>query len=199
MTSPWDTEEGLTQKYSGTVTDAYFDEGEYGGTLKLTVESPDLDAGSTENWYGCGKGVVVISDDKVDLANMKGAKFNTQSGVGSLIAALVKDERLISQVSEKGGPDEAQSFVGLAAQWELKEFTFKSNGEDVSYTRMLPVGVIGEGVAEETPDVDVPKWLIIACSEADNYTDFMAAALAHDEVTPALRKVILNESFWDFA
>lgn len=198
--SEWGTEEGLTTRYTGKVTDAYFDEGQYGGTLKLTVESDDLDSGETENWYGCGKGVAVISDQEVSLDNMKGGKFNSASGVGSLIQHLLKDERLIGQVSSKGGPDKASSYIGLEAVWELVEFENTINGEKVTYTRMLPVAVVGEGAGgDDGEDVAVPKWLVNLCTESASYDTFVELALADDQLTAELRKLVMNESYWDFS
>lgn len=196
--SEWGTEEGLTTRYTGKVVDAFFDEGQYGGTLKLTVESDDLDSGETENWYGCGKGVKVVNEGKVDLSNMKGGKFNSSSGVGSLIQYLLKDDRLIKQVSSNGGPDEAKSFIGLEAVWERIEFNNKINGEDVSYSRVLPVAVAGEEPQEEgTPEV--PKWLIDLCVNSEGYDQFVEAATADDRLDAESRKLVMNESYWDFS
>lgn len=195
--SEWGTEEGLTTRYTGKVTDAFFDEGQYGGTLKLTVASDDIDSGETENWYGCGKGVKVLNEGAVDLSNMKGNKFNRQSGVGSLIEYLLKDDRLIKQVSENGPPEQAKSYIGLEAVWERVEFKNTIGGEERVYNRMLPVAVAGEE-PQEDGEVDVPKWLVTTCTAVDDYDSFIEAATSDERLTPELRKLVMNEAYWQF-
>lgn len=193
----WDTEEGLASKYTGTVTDAYFDEGQYGATLKLTVDSPELGQ-EVENWYGCGKGVQLVSEKEVDLSLMKGEKFNSASAVGQLITALKDVPALLEQVTTKGPPNFANSFVGLTAVWERVEFSYKRDGETVSYTRVLPVAVVGGGdVKADEPTA--PAWLVQLAVEHEGYDDFVAAALDDERIDSAARKLVLNEKFWDFS
>lgn len=198
--SEWDTESGLETDYDGTVVDAWFEEGDYGCTLKLVVDSPTLDS-DVENWYGCGKKVQLISDTEVDLSANKGGKFNTNSAVGQLIRAIV-DAELTDQVG-KEGPANAQSFKGLSAHWEVKEFSTKIDGETKTYTRTLPVGpprsAEAKAKAEKADEPEIPKWLITLCSEHESYDDFLDAALKDERLDKALRAIVLNEEYWDFS
>ncbi len=191
--SAWDTESGLEEKYTGKVVDAFFDEGQYGPVLKLSIESPEL-GGVTEVWYNCGKGVQLVSDTEVDLSLMKGQKFNSNSAVGTLIEYLKQEPTLIDTVAKNGDPSDAKAYIGLAAQWERVEFKAKINGEDVEYARVLPTAALG-GDGE----VDVPKWLVDLCVETDNYDAFVESALEDDRIDGTSRKLVLNESYWDFS
>ena len=191
--SAWDTESGLEEKYTGKVTDAFFDEGQYGPVLKLSIESPEL-GGVTEVWYNCGKGVRLVSDTEVDLSLMKGQKFNSNSAVGQLIEYLKATPELVDLVAAQGDPSSAKSYIGLAAVWERIEFKAKINGEDVEYTRVLPTASLNGG----NDEVEVPRWLVDLCVEHSTYDEFVSAALEDDRLDGDSRKLVLNESYWDF-
>lgn len=194
----WDTESGLVEKFDGTVADAWFEEGEYGVTLKLTIESPNL-GNDTELWFSCGKkGVEYVSDQKVDVSLAKNGRFNDQSGVGLLISALKKNPALISQVSSKGGPDEASSYKGLKARWERLQFGEKQDGTPRYAT--VPVDTYGaEAKADdEQADTEIPAWLIDVCNNAATYDEFVENALAHDDIDRATRKLVMDDTLWTF-
>jgi hypothetical protein len=195
----WDTESGLVEKFDGTVVDAFFEEGEYGVTLKLTVESPNL-GNDTELWFSCGKkGIEYVSDQKVDVSLAKNGRFNDQSGVGLLISSLKKNPALISQVSSKGGPDEASSYKGLKARWERLQFGEKQDGTPRYAT--VPVDTYGAAQADTAGSDDaaeIPGWLMQLCSTAATYDEFVENALAHDDIDRATRKLVMDETLWEF-
>lgn len=198
----WETEDGLTSKFTGKVTDAYWDEGRYGVQLVLVIESSEFDQ-PTQAWYSAGKGVQLISDSEVDLTLVKNNRFNTASGVGDLITYLKNNETLLQQVSSNGSPDNAKSFVGLEAVWERIEFKRTINGEETSYKRLLPVATVGGGeAADEVPaeDTDFPDWLGELYATCTNYDEFVSLALDDERVSTdrELRKLILTEKFWKF-
>lgn len=201
--SAWDTGSGLVEEYDGEVIDAYFEEGEYGGTLKLIISSPAVDD-DLENWYPCGKKVAVVSDNEVDLSAMRGGVFNKNSGVGQLIEAIKTDEGLIAQVGE-AGPAFADSFKGLKAHWKLHTYTANINGEKREYTRILPTKAIGDGAKggakakAEEPEQDIPEWLAKLAVSHDSYDEFVEEALDHEDMTRELRKLVTKESLWDFS
>jgi len=195
----WETETGLIQKFDGTVIDAWFEEGEYGVTLKLAIDSPQAEQ-EIEQWYGCGsKGVQFVSDQQVDVSMAKNGRFNEQSGVGQLIKHL-KSSGMIGQIAEKGGPDEAASWKGLKARFENTEVGKKENGDPRMVT--VPVGPFG-GEAEAkadapAPAAEIPAWLVAHCVAAATYDDFVEAALADEQVDRATRKLVMDKSLWEF-
>ena len=160
----------------------------------VTRRAPDVLPGA----FGCGKGVTLVSEKEVDLGLMKGEKFNSNSAVGQLITALKDNPALLSQVTAKGAPNLATSYIGLTAVWERKEFKNKINGEDVSYSRILPVDVVG-GEAAKADWYTAPAWLVQLAVEHSGYDDFVAAALDDERIDSAARKLVLNEKFWDFS
>lgn len=195
----WDTESGLVEKFDGTVADAWFEEGEYGVTLKLTIDSPQLTQ-DTELWFSCGKkGIEYVSDQKVDVSLAKNGRFNEQSGVGLLIGSLKKNPALISQVSSKGGPDEASSYKGLTARWERVQFGEKQDGSPRYAT--VPVDTFGAVPATDNDsdtDDEIPAWLIDLCNGATTYDEFVENALAHDNIDRATRKLVMDDTLWSF-
>jgi hypothetical protein len=196
----WDTETGLVEKFDGTVIDAWFEEGEYGVTLKLAIETPQADS-ELEQWYGCGsKGVQFVSDQQVDVSMAKNGRFNEQSGVGQLIK-YVKASGLIDQIAGKGGPDEAASWKGLKARFEVVEVGTKQDGTPRKVT--VPTGPFGgEAVADtgtDTEVTDIPAWLVAICEDADTYDAFMEAALSHESIDRATRKLVMDPTLWDFS
>jgi|688.fasta_scaffold76530_2 hypothetical protein len=194
----WDTEDGLSSKFEGKVTDAYWDEGRYGVQLVLEIESPAFDQ-PTNAWYSAGRGVQLVSDSEVDLSLVKNGKFNTSSGVGDLITYLKKEPTLLEVVANNGSPDNAKSFVGLEAVWERIEFKRTINGEETTYKRLLPVSVLGGATpAESEDDADIPDWLGEIYATATDYDSFVSAAIDHEQITRELRKLILNEDYWKF-
>lgn len=197
----WDTEDGLSSKFTGKVSDAYWDEGRYGVQLVLEIESPEFDQ-PTNAWYSAGRGVQLVSDSEVDLTLVKNNRFNTSSGVGDLITYLKNVPELIQQVASNGSPDNAKSFVGLDAVWERIEFKRTINGEETTYKRLLPVAVNG---ADATPPKDgdagmdnAPDWLYSLYAGSSDYDSFVSAALDHEGITREVRKLVLTESNWEF-
>lgn len=193
----WDTETGLVDKFDGEVVDAWFEEGEYGVTLKLAITSPQTDS-ELEQWYGCGsKGVQFVSDQQVDVSMAKNGRFNEQSGVGQLIKH-VKSAGLLDQLASKGGPDEAASWKGLKARFESVVVGQKQDGSDRRVT--VPTGPYGGGdapaPADETPAV--AEWLVELAGEHSNYDAFVEAALADDRIDRASRKAVMDRNLWEF-
>lgn len=194
----WDTETGLIEKFDGTVTDAWFEEGEYGVTLKLAIDSPQTDS-ELEQWYGCGsKGVQFVSDQQVDVSMAKNGRFNEQSGVGQLIKH-VKSAGLLDMIASKGGPDEAASWKGLKARFEVVEVGTKQDGTPRRVT--VPTGGHGGEKAKgaDAPATEIPDWLVATCELADNYDEFVEAALADERVDRGTRKLVMDKTLWDFS
>lgn len=193
----WDTEDGLSSKFTGKVTDAYWDEGRYGVQLVLEIESPEFDQ-PTQAWYSAGKGVQLVSDSEVDLSLVKNNRFNTASGVGDMITYLKKEPSLLQQVAANGTPDNAKSFVGLEAVWERIEFKRTINGEETSYKRLLPVSTLGSPEPEGEDEAEIPDWLGKIYAEATDYDGFVSSAMDDERLTRELRKLVLNEDYWKF-
>lgn len=194
----WDVESGLVEKFDGTVEDAFFEEGEYGVTLKLVISSPQLDQ-DTELWFSCGKkGIEYVDDGHVDVSLAKNGRFNEQSGVGVLIKQLKGAPELLAQLSGKGGPDEAATYKGFSARWERLQFGEKQDGSPRYVT--VPTGPAGGEKAEAKADevIDIPKWLADVCIASDTYDSFVEAALADERIDRSTRKLVMDETLWDF-
>lgn len=194
----WDVESGLVDKFDGTVEDAYFEEGQYGVTLKLLVSSPQLDQ-DNELWFSCGqKGVEFVDDGHVDVSLAKNGRFNEQSGVGILIKSLKAHPDLLAQIASKGGPDEAATFKGFTARWERTQFGEKQDGTPRYVT--VPTGAAGGVKAEAKVEevTEIPKWLADICIANDTYDSFVEAALADERIDRASRKLVMDETLWDF-
>jgi hypothetical protein len=190
----WDTTTGLDDRFHATVSEAFFDEGDYGVQLVLVLDAPELGTELTK-YFGCGKKAQLVSEDEVDCSALKGNTFHRNSAVGELIEALKADERLLSQVAGNGSPKLAKSWVGLEADWVNHQRSGTINGEKTTWDRLLPEA----GEVEVPKEVEVPQWLITMCSECDTYDAFLSEALGDERLSADLRKVVLNESFWDFS
>jgi hypothetical protein len=193
--SEWETTTGLDDSFDGIVTEAFFDEGDYGVQLVLVLDAPELGTELTK-YFGCGKKVQLVSEDEVDCSALKGNTFHRNSAVGEVIEALRVEPSLLEQVAKNGSPKQASSWVGLHAKWVTHQRSGTIDGNKTTWDRLLPEAPESE---PEDKGVDVPKWLITLCSESDDYDTFMGKALGHENITPELRKVVLNESFWDFS
>jgi hypothetical protein len=198
--SNWDTTSGLASDYEGSVTEAWFEEGDYGATLKLAIDSPAFDSPVT-NFYPCGKGVEFVSEDEVSLTNMKDNRFNTNSAVGQLIEALKASESLLAQVGSDG-PQFAKSFLGLTAKWEVKEMSFTDKGGTKrNYSRTYPQAIEGKADDTKVP----PAWLVKIANENSNYEDFVTSALEElgrqdvkGQEAVEVKRTILDSDFWSF-
>jgi len=192
-TEEWGVASTFDETFEATVTDAYFEEGDYGVQLVLV-----LDNGTNEfnKYYGVGKKVTLVNEGEVDCSANKSNMFHKSSAIGELVTALLADEHLISQVATKGSPREAASWKGLSAVWETFSRSSVIDGEKREWERLLPTAAVGGAKAEADAP---PAWLITLCAESDDYDSFLEAALASDELDATSRKLVLNESFWDFS
>lgn len=202
----WGTVSGLEDRYSGPVTDAYFDTNNSGGTtLKLTVNAGG-DIGEIENFYGCGKKAPLISPNEVDVSDLKNHMFNESSGIGRLIDTLI-ETGLIEQIQKQGPPNIAKSWIGLNCTWIRHESEGTgSDGKPFKWQIMLPETEAdradaggGETAASSEP-ATYPDEIVKLVTNCDSYDDFQEKALDLDVVKndKKLRRAILDESLWEF-
>ena len=191
----WETTTGLDDKFHGTVTEAYFDEGDFGVQLVLIIDAPELGTELTK-YFGCGRKAKLVSEEEVDLSGLKSNAFHRNSAVGELIEALREDDRLLKQVADNGAPNLASSWVGLEAEWVTHQRSGTIEGNKTTWDRLLPEFA---GESEPESEEDVPAWLLTLCSENSDYDSFFKAAMADDRLDGPSRRLVLNEDYWDFS
>ncbi len=192
-TDEWGVASNFDETFDATVSDAYFEEGDYGVQLVLVLDNGDNEF---NKYYGVGKKVTLVNEGEVDCSANKNNMFHKSSAIGELVQALVADENLIGQVASKGSPREAASWKGLSATWETFTRTATIEGEKREWERLLPTGATSSAAKEEEAP---PAWLLTLCGESADYDSFLEAALASEELDASSRKLVLNESFWDFS
>jgi hypothetical protein len=137
--------DGLVTEYQGKITDAYFtydDSYNDGESLLLKLEiqtdNPELgDGGAVIEQYPVGKGWETT--DKGKTATREDGKpraLNRNSGVAVLVTSAL-EAGAGDELKSRGIPTEAAIWPGLEFTFARKEFTFKVDGEERSYGRML--------------------------------------------------------------
>lgn len=192
----WETTTGVEDIFDAEVIDARFDDGDYGVQLVLT-----LDNGQSEfdKYWSCGGKAVFQSEAEVDMSGLKGNTFHKRSAAGELIESLRDHPEVLKQIANNGSPKVAKSWIGLKARWQNVEKSAQIEGETRKFERLLVVGSFGGEGAPERKGVEPEKWLVELCVSSETYDEFMDAALADERLDAGQRKLVLNESYWDFA
>lgn len=188
--------DGLVTEYQGKITDAYFtyDDSYNDGEsllLKLEIQSdnPELgDGGAVIEQYPVGKGWETT--DKGKTASREDGKpraLNRNSGVAVLVTSAL-EAGAASELKSRGVPTDAAIWPGLEFTFARKEFTFKVDGEERSYGRMLITEFHGQGIGAKVKIVDldekiagpIPPKVKIALKklamECDTHDDFIERA-----------------------
>ena len=189
--------DGLVTEYQGKITDAYFtydDSYNDGESLLLKLEiqtdNPELgDGGAVIEQYPVGKGWETT--DKGKSASREDGKpraLNRNSGVAVLVTSAI-EAGAASELKSRGIPTEAAIWPGLEFTFARKEFTFKVDGEERSYGRMLITEYHGQGIGGKTADKPaaadkpagpIPPKVKIALKklamECDTHDDFIERA-----------------------
>jgi len=201
----WGTVSGLEDRFTGPVTDAYFDVNNNGGTtLKLTVNAGG-EIGEIENFYGCGKKAPLISPNEVDVSDLKNHMFNESSGIGRLIDTLIETGG-IEQIQKNGPPNIAKSWIGLSCTWIRHESVGTGNdGKEFKWQIMLPEtdedrADNGSTVAATSEPATYPQEIVDLVTNSNSYDEFQEAALDLDVVKESkqLRRQVLNADLWEF-
>ena len=146
--------DGLVTEYQGKITDAYFtyDDSYNDGEsllLKLEIQSDNSelgDGGAVIEQYPVGKGWETT--DKGKTASREDGKpraLNRNSGVAVLVTSAL-EAGAASELKSRGIPTDAAIWPGLEFTFARKEFTFKVDGEERSYGRMLITEYHGHGL-----------------------------------------------------
>lgn len=84
---------GLLMAYTGKVTDAFFQDGEYGCQLNLHIlldhpeDHPNIPDGIVKNWYGTGPGWVAVQNGTA-VESAEATKFNGNTECGRLVKQI---------------------------------------------------------------------------------------------------------------
>lgn len=156
---------GFVPEFDGVVREAQFtfDNSYMNGEaclLELLVEPSEDDAPEFGDYledglyriiYPCGKGFEP-ADKGATVQHESGRprRFNTSSGIGLLVAAALECEGVADVLMERGPSTQADIWVGLNFHWLDKEFSrTDKNGDEITWTRRLPVEFHGVDGAEE--------------------------------------------------
>jgi len=156
--------DGLVTEYNGKITDAYFtyDDSYNDGEsllLKLEIQTDNSDmgdGGAVIEQYPVGKGWATY--DKGKTATREDGKpraLNRNSGVALLVSSAM-EAGAADTLKGRGIPTEAAIWPGLEFTFERKEFTFKVDGEDRSYGRMLITAFTGDSAGGGKPAAKKP-------------------------------------------
>jgi hypothetical protein len=155
--------DGLVTEYQGKITDAYFtyDDSYNDGEsllLKLEIQTDNSelgDGGAVIEQYPVGKGWE--TSDKGKTASREDGKpraLNKNSGVAVLVTSAL-EAGAASELKSRGVPTDSAIWPGLEFTFARKEFTFKVDGEERSYGRMLITEYHGQGIGAKTKTVDL--------------------------------------------
>lgn len=188
----WETTAGLVQEYEGVVREAVFsyDSRYNNGESLLLMLTFDVDPevaedGERVEMFTAGTGWTEIDGGNgcqnkrgVEGGTARGALFNKASGCGLLVEAMIEAEGF--DASLVANPYKAESWIGLGMEVHAKEFKNTVNGEERTYTRMLPVRVWREDSDAKAPAKKAPAKKAPAKAEPE-------AAEPDAEMTPAQR------------
>jgi len=156
--------DGLVTEYQGKITDAYFtyDDSYNDGEsllLKLEIQTDNSelgDGGAVIEQYPVGKGWETT--DKGKTASREDGKpraLNKNSGVAVLVTSAI-EAGAAAELKSRGIPTDSAIWPGLEFTFARKEFTFKVDGEERSYGRMLITEYHGQGIGAKTAVTETP-------------------------------------------
>ena len=154
--------DGLVTEYQGKITDAYFtyDDSYNDGEsllLKLEIQTDNSelgDGGAVIEQYPVGKGWETT--DKGKTASREDGKpraLNKNSGVAVLVTSAI-EAGAAAELKSRGIPTDSAIWPGLEFTFARKEFTFKVDGEERSYGRMLITEYHGQGIGAKTAAIE---------------------------------------------
>jgi hypothetical protein len=146
--------DGLVTEYQGKITDAYFtyDDSYNDGEsllLKLEIQTDNSelgDGGAVIEQYPVGKGWETTDTGKTaSREDGKPKALNKNSGVAVLVTSAI-EAGAAAELKSRGIPTDSAIWPGLEFTFARKEFTFKVDGEERSYGRMLITEYHGHGL-----------------------------------------------------
>lgn len=165
-----------SKPYTGTVIDAWFEEGQYGVQLVLQNRLDEADqmeyhwmaSGEDKRWFGAGKIAVaktgprepwqVIGDGAAVKGDKEDRMFRGDSDLGRLLNQLFSLPN-VSDLPEDFDPRVAASWKGLHIGWGpvpvVKRTQVDGDWKDMTVNMDLPVSLGAGATAESTPDVDL--------------------------------------------
>ena len=158
---------GGIEAFTGIVTDAYWQEGDYGVSLllKSTFDNPELfpakEDGTYTQFYAAGKGW--STGDAGETVTHEGGpdkNFRKDSGVGVLIGAIASIDGIRDSLPSDFDTRRAASYKGLHLEWgrvpvskrkpkvdedgnRVQDTQGKDIWVEVEVNQLLPVGIVG--------------------------------------------------------
>lgn len=191
--------------FTGTITDAYYQDGDYGLSLviKSTFDDPEnyvkFEDGTFTHYYSCGKDWT--TPDGGETATHPGGpdkRFNKSSKAGQFVAAVAQIPGIADAVPADFSVYNAKSWKGLHLEWGRvpTERRKQINGEWTTTIEnvLFPVAIAGQGgtaSSNGTGTVDVNSLgltteqvnvLSVIAQTADTDGKFIEALAKHPDV-----------------
>lgn len=161
ISDPFALEEGGggLDGFTGTITDAFFSDGEYGLSLRLvsTFDDPEnyvrFEDGTFTQYYSCGKGWQTpdAGDTAVHESGDPSKRFNKSSKVGQLIAQVGQIPGITDALPADFSVYTAKSWKGLHLVWGRVETPGRKQIDgvwtDTVNNVLLPIALAGTGAA----------------------------------------------------
>lgn len=144
----WNTdfESGRIDDFDFTITDAIFENGQYGIQLKLTGNTDDLDVPTTTIWVSVGTKGWTTKDGGETIVHESGKDrgFNKNSYIAKWLTRMIDDFGMEPALKERGGdPKIANSWVGITFHMKNESFTSTVNGDVKTTDKSMPVAFVG--------------------------------------------------------
>lgn len=209
----WGTESSLPEHIKFDVKSAWFGPNEESDFdpdklhLWLEGDQTDLDSGTEEEdatlRYGIGSGWEVVEEgaEVEHESGRAGKMFNESSGIGKVIAAMVKCDGAMDLLADRPDPRVAANWVGLTFEMQrVVGWKFTPEGEDEERTINISVPVAvsetkaakkgakkgsKKAPAKKKKVDDLREAVVEFASDFSKHSDFVAAVQDEDQFARA--------------